>query len=119
MVKINPPPPAQTPNPIYVELPEGQRLQRIYDPTRHNTQALTFRYFGSIARFDHHRAGNSRKKNNDPERGVYYAAFTLSGCLVEVFGDTGVIEIKATVLRVFSCRAIGPADRLTVLNGRS
>lgn len=29
----------------------------------------------------------------NPKRGIYYAALTFSGCLVEVFGDTGVIEI--------------------------
>jgi hypothetical protein len=30
----------------------------------------------------------------DPERGISYAGLTLSCCLVECFGDTGVIEIK-------------------------
>lgn len=30
---------------------------------------------------------------DDPERGVYYAATTLSGCLVEIFGDTGVVDL--------------------------
>ena len=30
---------------------------------------------------------------DDPERGVYYAATNLSGCLVEIFGDTGVVDL--------------------------
>ncbi len=36
---------------------------------------------------------------NDPERAVYYAAWSddlseaLSSCLVEVFGDTGIVEL--------------------------
>jgi len=43
-------------------------------------------------RFDHQIGdGPERKPCNEPSRGIYYAAFSLSGCLVEVFGDVGSI----------------------------
>lgn len=29
---------------------------------------------------------------DDPDRGIWYGAPTLAGCLIEVFGDTDVIE---------------------------
>lgn len=68
---------------------------RLFDPTQHGATALTFRRFGPLLRFDHHRAPvdmhGVRQPCPDPERGVYYAAKTLSGCIVEVFGDTGII----------------------------
>jgi hypothetical protein len=66
-------------------------LIRIFKPNPYGTQALTFRFYGPLHRFDHQR-GTTPK--TDPERGIYYAALTLSGCLVECFGDTGVIEIQ-------------------------
>lgn len=94
MVLIEFPPPKRPPNPLYSTLEAGTSLRRIFNPTRHGTQALTFRHYGSINRFDHHRVCDQGERRNDPERGIYYAAFTLSGCLVEIFGDSGVIEIK-------------------------
>ena len=91
MVRIDPPPPQRLSAPLFEQLPTNMQLLRIFDPTRHQTQALTFRQYGSIHRFDHQRGAVPR---NDSERGIYYAALTLSGCIVETFGDTGVIEIK-------------------------
>jgi hypothetical protein len=41
-------------------------------------QALTFRYYGPINRFDHHRIPSEGGRAEDPERGIYYAGFTLS-----------------------------------------
>jgi RES domain len=93
VVKIALPPPSNSPLPSFHNLATGSKLIRIFDPTRYQTKALTFRYNGPRHRFDHHR-GNSTAPQDDPERGVYYAALTLSGCLVECFGDPGVIEIK-------------------------
>jgi len=93
VVKIAPPPPINPPSPSFFDLPVGSNINRIFDPTKYQTQALTFRYNGPRHRFDHHR-GSVNHPSNDPVRGVYYAAFTLSGCLVECFGDTGIIEIK-------------------------
>lgn len=93
MVRIALPPPTNPPVPSVHTLPVGSMIIRIFDPTRYQTQALTFRYNGPRHRFDHHR-GLITNPQDDPERGIYYAAFTLSGCLVECFGDTGVIEIN-------------------------
>jgi hypothetical protein len=45
-------------------------------------------------RFDHHPGdGLSRSPTDDPARAIYYAALTLSGCVVEIFGDRGSITI--------------------------
>ncbi len=93
MVKIAPPPPSNPPYPLFHTLVPDSTIIRIFDPTRYQTQALTFRSNGPRHRFDHHQ-GNITAPHDDPARGIYYAAFTLSGCLVEYFGDTGVIEIK-------------------------
>lgn len=93
MVRIALPPPSHPPSPTFYILPVGQKIIRIFDPTRYQAQALTFRFNGPRHRFDHHR-GLITAPKDDPERGIYYAAFSLSGCLVEYFGDTGVIEIK-------------------------
>ncbi len=93
MVKIAPPPPFNSPTPTFHTLVTGSKIIRIFDPTRYQTQALTFRHNGPRHRFDHHR-GSITAPQEDSERGIYYAAFTLSGCLVECFGDTGVLEIK-------------------------
>ena len=67
-------------------------LVRIFNPTRHNTNALSFRYYGALERFDHQRYSRDAPAN-DEERGIYYAGFTLSCCLVEVFGDKRTIEV--------------------------
>lgn len=94
MVLIPLPPPVRQPNPLYSTLTAGTNLRRIFDPTRHGTQALTFRHFGPLNRFDHHRIPPGGGYGHDPERAIYYAGLTLSCCLVEYFGDKGVIEIK-------------------------
>lgn len=97
MVRIAAPPPERPPSPIFHILPFGIAIVRIFDPTRHGTTALTFRHFGPIARFDHQRFS---RPQDDPERGVYYCAPTFSSCLVEVFSDTGIIEISSQCVHV-------------------
>jgi RES domain len=92
MVLIASPPPTKTPSPLYRTLASGSFILRIFDPMQYGTKATTFRYYGPINRFDHQRLSPSRAE--DPERGITYAGLTLSCCLVECFGDTGVIEIK-------------------------
>jgi RES domain len=94
VVLIASPPPAKTPSPLYRTLASGSFLLRIFDPTQYGTKATTFRYHGPINRFDHQRLPLSGTRAEDPERGISYAGLTLSCCLVECFGDTGVIEIK-------------------------
>ena len=102
MVVVSSPPgriphPTFEPNPIFYHLEPKERLVRIFNPNSHNTQALTFRDFGPILRFDHHRRDYNYQPKKDPERGIYYAAFTLSSCLVEVFGDSEFIQLNRLV----------------------
>lgn len=91
MVRLAPPPPDRPPDPLIATLPPGARLVRIYDPTRYGATANSFRHNGPRERFDHQRA-LAGAPADDRERGITYAARTFSGALVEVFGDTGVIE---------------------------
>ena len=110
MVLIASPPPLKPPSPLFRSLVAGSFMLRIFDPTRHGTTALSFRYFGPLGRFDHQRLAlggfpadrsETRQRlsptgssSDDPDRGISYAGLTLSCCLVECFGDVGVIEIK-------------------------
>ncbi|MGH2535341.1 MAG: RES family NAD+ phosphorylase [Thermomicrobiales bacterium] len=71
----------------------------IFDPTRRNATALTFRANGPRPRFDLHRGkGPDREPCDDRDRAVYYAAWSadpteeLSICVVEIFGDTRIVE---------------------------
>lgn len=59
-------------------------LLRIYRPEPYGSSACGFRYDGPFSRFDHHADGHPR--------GIHYSAPSLSSCVVEVFGDTGVID---------------------------
>lgn len=93
MVVVDPPPPRRRPNPLFHNLPSGSRLVRLFDPSRHGATAIGFRSYGPLLRFDHHRRREDGKPGDDAERGIYYASMTLSGCLVEVFGDTGVVDL--------------------------
>jgi hypothetical protein len=97
MARLAPPPPIVTPQPLDHTLPAGTVLVRIFDPTRHGMTATTFRRFGPLLRFDHHRGIRRGKAGRqgaaDPERGIYYAATTLSSCLVEVFGDERILRL--------------------------
>lgn len=87
MVLIREPPPQRPPRPLHAILPERTELYRIYDPTQHGVGRLTFRTIGPLRRFDHHFQGSRT-------RGIYYAAPTLEGCVVEVFGDAGTLNLR-------------------------
>lgn len=108
MVRIDPPPPNRPVRPIHRTVPDGASLVRILDPTRRGATALTFRSNGPRKRFDHHHGEKGSPFHtpcDDPDRAVYYCAWSdtftepgdavreaLSSCLVEVFGDTGIVE---------------------------
>ena len=94
MVVVDLPPPRRRPNPLFHVLRPGDRLVRLFDSARHGMTATGFRSHGPLLRFDHHRKRDDGTPADDPKRGVYYAATTLSGCLVEIFGDTGVVDLN-------------------------
>ena len=90
MVLIPPPPPKRPPRPRHAILARGHRLVRIFDPDQ--LDASEFNAYGPRHRFDHHRGAHGAPAN-DPDRRLYYAADDLKGCLVEVFGDAGVVSV--------------------------
>ena len=105
VARIAPPPPARKPGPVFVTLSQGATIVRIFDPDRRGANALTFRHNGPRKRFDHHRGeGSERIPADDPDRAVYYAAWSrkpaeaFSSALVEVFGDTGIVELANRVV---------------------
>jgi len=69
----------------------GSFIVRLFDLTSHGQTALAFRHYGPLRRFDH-QVNSSGAPAHDAVRGIYYAALTLSGCIVEIFGDTGLID---------------------------
>ncbi|MDZ7961652.1 MAG: RES family NAD+ phosphorylase [Aulosira sp. DedQUE10] len=108
MVKlIVPPPRFGRPKPKFHILKKGTEFLRIFRKD-FGTNALTFREWGPLFRFDHHRANYPSfsyepldyQPANDQERGIYYIAPKLSSCLVEVFGDIGCIEITEEMIAI-------------------
>jgi hypothetical protein len=95
MVLAGPPPAPETHvNAEIAELPTGSRLRRIYTAEPYGTEALTFRTYGPVSRFDHHRRPNGfPTKGHDADRGILYATEKLRCCLAEVFGDRGIVEL--------------------------
>lgn len=95
MVAIPKPPPL--PNlkisPVWKILPPKTQLRRIFNPTKYQTKATTFRYYGPIGRFDHQKHSLNQPAQ-DLARGINYWGFTLSCCVVEVFGDTRIIDTQ-------------------------
>ena len=93
VVRIDPPPPKRPVQPVLHALAADKRLLRIYSPGQWNNTALTFRRRGGPRlRFDHHR--DHEQNPDDQSRGIHYSATTLEGCLVEVFGDDGLISTQ-------------------------
>jgi hypothetical protein len=90
MVQINLPPPKVLPQPVIFSVAIGTPYLRLYNPVPHHAQALTFRTFGPLRRFDHQQKKTGEPVQN-PERGILYAGESMSGCIVEIFGDTGII----------------------------
>ena len=93
MVRIDRPPPQRSVQPIVHALLAGERLLRIYTPGEWSNTALTFRRRGGPRlRFDHH--CDPGQNPDDQSRGIHDSAPTLEGCLVEVFGDDGLISTQ-------------------------
>jgi hypothetical protein len=78
----------------------------------HGTKHLgpgDYNHNGPRGRFDHHDAISPPV--NDPAHGIYYAADNLKGCIIEVFGDTGVIEPAG-----YGVAVVEPTRDLTLLD---
>ena len=99
MVKIYLPPPNREIDPQYHVIPAGTVLKRIFNPASHNASASSFRYNGPRGRFDHQPRVNGKPVDN-LNRGIIYAAYTLSCCLVEIFGDEDLITIEQHQLAI-------------------
>ena len=91
MVVVHLPPPSRSIAPEFVTLSRNDVLIRIFDPTKYEATATSFRNYGAVSRFDHHR---NLADKLDAERSVIYAGLTLSCCLVEIFGDGGIVSVK-------------------------
>ncbi len=111
MVALLPPPPqGPSPRPRYVSISSRRRLVRVYRPGPWRATPTTLRNVGPIHRFDHQRTqppavlvNAQQQLFRDPNRSVAYAAFTLSCCLVEIFGATRIIDradYLASVVRI-------------------
>ena len=71
---VKPPPLDPTPSaPKIVLRGEGTEILRIFNPTEHSHTELSFRPFGPILRFDHHRAPLDNAAI-DEERAIWYGA---------------------------------------------
>ena len=63
--------------------------------------ATSFRTFGPMSRFDHHRRpAPFPAAGDDPERGIFYAAPEFACCVAEALGDAWVIETAGAWLAV-------------------
>jgi len=105
---LNSPPPRDPVDPARLStlsIKVGEMLIRVYNPkSKYKLGPRTFRNNGPRTRFDHHRGtptATTITPSDDPERAVYYAAFTLSSAVVEVFGADRVIE-RGTFRVVYS-----------------
>lgn len=95
------PPPDDDLDPVIETVAQGDDLLRIYAPEPYDTDPLTFREFGPLNRFDHHRSANGPQF--DSGRGILYAGYMLACCVGEYFGDKGAISRagnRLTKLRV-------------------
>lgn len=93
---LEPPPPTRPVDPKYRTIRSGQRLLRLFDPeSSRRPSALTFRYFGPVERFDHHRPTDDGSACDSPDRGVWYSSNDDLACaLVEIFGDVGSVTLS-------------------------
>lgn len=86
-----PPPISESIDPEFATIPTGEEFFRIYDPEPYAATATSFRHFGPVLRFDHHRA-DILAPADDPDRAITYIGESFVCCLGEVFGDEAVVE---------------------------
>ena len=60
MVVVHLPPPLRRITPKFVTLNRNDVLLRIFDPTKYDATGTSFRNYGPISRFDHHRESKNR-----------------------------------------------------------
>ena len=94
------------PSPTIWTLPAGRSIFRLFRPSSlFAPSATTWRFNGPRARFDHQRGASIGQTDlaqedeapivapaEDEQRGILYAAFTLSCCVVEVFDALDFID---------------------------
>nr|WP_154655867.1 RES domain-containing protein [Fortiea contorta] len=121
MVKLIVPPPCfSKPKPKLYTLKKGTEVVRIFQ-TEYSPTALSFRFWGPLHRFDHHRGNcpsfcyepSDCERCDDRERGIYYVAPKLSSCLVEIFGSVGCVEITDHLVAI-----VKPTQNLKLLDIR-
>lgn len=85
-----PPSECRKATPQHRALKPGTLLSRIYAREPHDDRADSFRTFGPIYRFDHHRYP-AEAPALDADRGVLYVSESTAGCLLEVFYGLGTV----------------------------
>ena len=110
MIRVAMPPGSATgegrePSPTIWTLAAGRSVYRLFRPSSFAPSAVTWRFNGPRARFDHQRGKLLEQTalaqedespvfapTDDEERGILYAAFTLSCCVVEVFDALDYVD---------------------------
>ena len=110
MIRVAMPPGSATgegrePSPTIWTLTAGRSVYRLFRPSSFAPSAVTWRFNGPRARFDHQRGKLLEQTalaqedeapifapTDDEERGILYAAFTLSCCVVEVFDALDYVD---------------------------
>jgi len=108
------------PKPVFTTVKAGTQLRRLYRPSRFCPLPTTFRFNGPRARFDHHRIDITKANwisfpdedavpvpangqvGDDPDRGILYAAFSLSCCVVEVFEAFEINDPRGCLVAKFT-----------------
>jgi hypothetical protein len=68
------------------------RWCRVYHRSRHTPDGVTFRRYGPLARFDHHRPAEPPAIDPDGRR-ILYVGEDLATSACEVFGEAGVAQV--------------------------
>lgn len=77
------------------------RSSRSSRPLPHGNRACSFRWTGPLHCFDHQEPAGDGTDQQAGRLGILYCGFSLSCCLVECFGDTGLIEAEGRQVALF------------------